>query len=56
MNGGNDVLEHIDKKAKEFENIDADTALTVFWSEYWEALINQLVMNMPLILHNQQRQ
>ena len=31
MNGGNDVLEHIDKKAKEFENIDADTALTVFF-------------------------
>lgn len=58
MNGGNDVLEHIDKKAKEFENIDADTALTVFFFglNIGEALINQLVMNMPLILHNQQRQ
>jgi hypothetical protein len=58
MNGGNDVLEHIDKKAKEFENIDADTALTVFFFglNIGEVLVNHLVTNMPLILRRLQYQ
>lgn len=58
MSGGADVSDYIERKANELNQIDADTALTVFFFglNIGEALINQLVMNMPLILHNQQRQ
>ncbi len=58
MSGGDDVSDYIERKANELNQIDADTALTVFFFglNIGEALINQLVMNMPLILHNQQRQ
>lgn len=58
MSGGDDVSNYIERKANELNQIDADTALTVFFFglNIGEALINQLVMNMPLILHNQQRQ
>lgn len=58
MSGGDDVSDYIERKANELNQIDADTALTVFFFglNIGETLINQLVMNMPLILHNQQRQ
>ena len=58
MSGGADVSDYIERKANELNQIDADTALTVFFFglNIGETLINQLVMNMPLILHNQQRQ
>ena len=58
MSGGADVSDYIERKANELNQIDADTALTVFFFglNIGEALINQLVMNIPLILHNQQRQ
>jgi len=58
MSGGDDVSDYIERKANELNQIDADTALTVFFFglNIGSALINQLVMNMPLILHNQQRQ